>query len=776
MDYSGQQFEHYQLIAKLGQGGMATVYKAYDTRLERDVAIKVVRKESIPPEQLERILKRFEREAKALAKFIHPNIVPVHDYGEYQGAPFLVMAYLPGGTLKERIGRPVPVRDALGYVIPIASALGYAHQRGVIHRDVKPSNILTTEDGALMLSDFGIAQILEEATTQLTATGMGVGTPEYMAPEQWQGKATAASDQYALGVVLFELLTGRKPYSAETPLAVALKVMSEPLPRPSDLAPEIPEEVEKVLYKVLARDPQDRYEDMEALRKALESLVARGSKSPLKEKVETIGAIADEATEEKDSRKPAGFASEIEQVEKITAPVVPEPASQEWVSQPSESITRDELDATPVDEVKAIPKETKKKRGVPKWVPWGGVGVIICAIGLFIWLMPISWKCTLTGNSLGGCLINREEPVVSINEKDGAEMVYVPAGEFLMGSEEAEAYSDESPEHTVYLDAYWIYKHEVTNEQYAAFLNEMGNQTKVSVTWLDASSTYTNIHESGGEWTADSGYEDHPVVQVTWYGAQAYCEWAGGGLPTEAQWEKAARGEDGQTYPWGEASPNCDLAQYGDCSGGTKPVGSYPNGASMYGALDMAGNVWEWVADWYDADYYENSPSQNPTGPASGTYRVLRGGSWLNNGGFLRASLRVRNYPGNSSSIIGFRCVPSLGISDYNIPNITSNESPKINLEVFEFGNLESEFVRIHNESDMSIDLTDWQLIDEDGNRFVFPSLFINPTGEISVYSKSGQNTIIALFIGAELPIWQSGETASLIDQNGNIITILSIP
>ena len=269
MDYSGQQFEHYQLIAKLGQGGMATVYKAYDTRLERDVAIKVVRKESIPPEQLERILKRFEREAKALAKFIHPNIVPVHDYGEYQGAPFLVMAYLPGGTLKERIGRPVPVRDALGYVIPIASALGYAHQRGVIHRDVKPSNILTTEDGALMLSDFGIAQILEEATTQLTATGMGVGTPEYMAPEQWQGKATAASDQYALGVVLFELLTGRKPYSAETPLAVALKVMSEPLPRPSDLAPDIPEEVEKVLYKALARDPQDRYEDMVECKRAL---------------------------------------------------------------------------------------------------------------------------------------------------------------------------------------------------------------------------------------------------------------------------------------------------------------------------------------------------------------------------------------------------------------------------------------------------------------------------------------------------------------------------
>jgi eukaryotic-like serine/threonine-protein kinase len=262
MDYTGQRFDQYQIIEKLGQGGMATVYKAFDTRLDRDVAIKVVRKESIPPEQLERILKRFEREAKALAKFLHPSIVPVHDYGEYQGAPYLVMAYLPGGTLKDRIGEPVPVETVLNWIRPIASALSFAHQRGVIHRDVKPSNILTTEDGSLMLSDFGIAQILEESTTQLTATGMGVGTPEYMAPEQWQGQASAASDQYALGVVMYELLTGQKPFTADTPLAVALKVMSEPLPRPSKYVEGIPEAVEKVLYKLLAREPGDRYADM----------------------------------------------------------------------------------------------------------------------------------------------------------------------------------------------------------------------------------------------------------------------------------------------------------------------------------------------------------------------------------------------------------------------------------------------------------------------------------------------------------------------------------
>jgi len=277
MDYSGLQFGQYQIIERLGQGGMATVYKAYDTRLERYVAIKIVRKESIPPEQLERTLKRFEREAKALAKFLHPNIVPVYDYGDHNGAPYLVMAYLPGGTLKEHIGRPIDPKIALAWASTIADALNYAHQQGVVHRDVKPSNILITDDGNLMLSDFGIAQVLEQATTQLTVTGMGVGTPEYMAPEQWQGNATAASDQYALGVVLYELLTGVKPYSAETPLAVALKVMGDPLPHPSNLVPGIPEKVEKLLYKLLARSPQDRYEDMNALSQALKGFAEQGT-------------------------------------------------------------------------------------------------------------------------------------------------------------------------------------------------------------------------------------------------------------------------------------------------------------------------------------------------------------------------------------------------------------------------------------------------------------------------------------------------------------------
>jgi eukaryotic-like serine/threonine-protein kinase len=636
MDYGGQQFDQYQLIEKLGHGGMATVYKAFDTRLERDVAIKVVRKESIPPEHLDRILKRFEREAKALAKFIHPNIVPVHDYGEFDGAPYLVMAYLPGGTLKDRIGKAIPVQQALNWVIPIASALSYAHQRGVIHRDVKPSNILITDDGTLMLSDFGIAQVLEETTTQLTATGMGVGTPEYMAPEQWQGKADAASDQYALGVVLYELLTGQKPYTAETPMAVALKVMSEPLPRPSALVPEIPEGVEKVLYKALTRNPEDRYEDMAAFQDALEGLLIKAENQEL----------------EKHARP---------EPQSLTTPAKVEALV-------SEGETQDALDTTPAEGIQTAIRPAKpKKRIFPRWVLWSGAGIIgLVVIGLMIGVvgnlvnmgkggdeslsMLVTETSTVTitptftqteSNTLTPTITLTPEPTLGIgstliNEKDGAVMVYVPAGEFLMGSEDEDAFSDEAPEHTVYLDAYWIYQHEVTNEQYRRCIKDGV-----------CSGSFSSYPEN-----------DFPAVYIDWDEANNYCEWAGGRLPTEAEWEKAARGTDGQTYPWGEESPTCNLVEFGDCSGAKVPVGSFPAGASPYGALDMAGNVWEWVADRYAAEYYENSPYENPLGPSSGIYHVIRGGCWGSVVRNVRASNRVGGYP-VGTNFRGFRCLSS---------------------------------------------------------------------------------------------------------------------
>ncbi len=266
----------YHILEQLGEGGMATVYKAYDTRLERDVAIKIIRRNAFPPEQLERILKRFEREAKSLAKLSHPNIVGVLDYGEHEGSPYLVLVYLPGGTLKKLMGRPMPWQEAVRLLIPIANALEYAHEHKVVHRDVKPANILLTEKSQPMLTDFGIAKILElEDGHTLTGTGMGVGTPEYMSPEQGSGREVdGRADIYSMGIIFYELITGRKPYTADTPIAVILKHMTDPLPRPSQFVNSLPEAVEKVLLKSLAKDPKDRYPDTRVFSAALENLIS----------------------------------------------------------------------------------------------------------------------------------------------------------------------------------------------------------------------------------------------------------------------------------------------------------------------------------------------------------------------------------------------------------------------------------------------------------------------------------------------------------------------
>jgi len=218
---------------------------------------------------------------------------------------------------------------------------------------------------------------------------------------------------------------------------------------------------------------------------------------------------------------------------------------------------------------------------------------------------------------------------------DGMAMMYIPAGKFLMGSDEGEG--DESPVHEVYLDAFWMDEHEVTWGQYQKFLEETGYDDSAS-----------------GE------SEDHPVIYVDWDDTQAYCEWAGRRLPTEAEWEKAARGGlEGKKYPWGNEDPVCSQgaengAQFISCDDRTVPVMSFfPNG---YGLYDMAGNLWEWVSDYYDSGYYENSPVENPQGPASGNIRVLRGGSWNDYASCVVAAIRHRYDPNDSSDSRGFRC------------------------------------------------------------------------------------------------------------------------
>ena len=274
---TGQSIGRYHILEQLGEGGMAIVYKAYDTRLERNVALKVLRIDQFIPTQLQMVLQRFEREAKSLAKLKHPNIVNILDYGEHEGNPYLVMEYLPGGTLKQKLGQAIPWQEAIKTLLPVARGLFYAHQHGVIHRDVKPANILIDQNEEPILTDFGIAKLLEgtEGHT-LTGSGVGIGTPEYMAPEQGIGANTidARADIYSLGIVLYEMVTGRKPYIADTPMAVVLKQMTDPLPSPTDFVPDLPEDLEQILFKALAKQPEDRFTNMGALITAMEQLLA----------------------------------------------------------------------------------------------------------------------------------------------------------------------------------------------------------------------------------------------------------------------------------------------------------------------------------------------------------------------------------------------------------------------------------------------------------------------------------------------------------------------
>ena len=231
-----------------------------------------------------------------------------------------------------------------------------------------------------------------------------------------------------------------------------------------------------------------------------------------------------------------------------------------------------------------------------------------------------------------------------IREKDGMKQVYVPAGSFMMGSNDGNA--DEKPVHEVFLDAYWIDKYEVSNGQYAKCVQSGACKPPDRMDYLTRRSYYWN-----------SIYLDFPVIYVSWHHAQDYCSWVGGLLPTEAEWEKAAKGTDGRIYPWGNSTPSCSFVNYINCEGDTTKVGSYSQGASPYGALDMAGNVWEWVADWYGS--YINETQNNPTGPESGKYKVLRGGSWSSNEGALRVSYRYDHFLDHSYYSIGFRCVTS---------------------------------------------------------------------------------------------------------------------
>jgi serine/threonine protein kinase len=255
----GQMLGPYRIINQIGQGGMANVYKAYQASMDRYVAIKVL------PSQLaesKEFVKRFQQEARIIARLEHPHILPVFDYGESDGVAYFVMRYLEAGTLKDRMqaAGPLPLNEIDRIFTQLTEALSYAHGHGVVHRDLKPANALVDSEGNLFLTDFGIAKLMESASPRLTQTDAIMGTPAYISPEQAQARPVdQRSDIYSLGIILYEMVTGRVPFVADTPLAILLKHVSDPLPMPSLIKKDISPAIEKVILKALSKDPQDRF-------------------------------------------------------------------------------------------------------------------------------------------------------------------------------------------------------------------------------------------------------------------------------------------------------------------------------------------------------------------------------------------------------------------------------------------------------------------------------------------------------------------------------------
>jgi serine/threonine protein kinase len=272
----GENVGPYRLVEKLGKGGMATVFKAYHPSLDRYVAIK-----ALHPAFMEHpgFLDRFEREAKVVAKLEHPNIVPIYDFSEHEGRPYLVLKYVQGETLKSRLDKSkLTYKESRHIFRVISSALAYAHQQGVLHRDVKPSNVLLDKIGGVYLADFGLARIAE--TSQTTLSGqMMMGTPHYISPEQAKGLGNldSGTDIYSLGVMMYELLVGEVPFQADTPFSVIHDHIYSPLPLPRDMNPDLNEDIERAILKALAKKREDRYatvsEMMAVFLKAFDSLI-----------------------------------------------------------------------------------------------------------------------------------------------------------------------------------------------------------------------------------------------------------------------------------------------------------------------------------------------------------------------------------------------------------------------------------------------------------------------------------------------------------------------
>jgi serine/threonine protein kinase len=367
MNYlTGTMLGSYAILERVGGGGMATVYKAYQPTVDRFVALKVVRVDiAEQPEFRE----RFNREARTIARLEHRYILPIYDFGEAEGIPYLVMRYTDGGTLGDVIARgPLPPERAIHYISQVAEALAYTHARDIIHRDIKPANILLSADDHVLLTDFGIAKMVAD-TTALTAAGMALGTPSYMAPEQVRSQPVdARTDIYALGIVLFECVVGKPPFVAETPWAVLDMHVRDPLPSPRAINPAVDMALEHAILKATNKNPGDRFQSAQEFAAALRAIpqaLAAPSATP-----QPTPPTMPHTLVLPEIVQPAGL------------PNVSAPASPIVESQPDapagvpDAVAQPALAPTPGVPPAATGKAPVARRRIPRWL-WGVVAAVV---------------------------------------------------------------------------------------------------------------------------------------------------------------------------------------------------------------------------------------------------------------------------------------------------------------------------------------------------------------------------------------------------------------
>lgn len=652
----------YRIVRHLGQGGMGTVYEAIDERLDNTVALK----ETLFTD--ERLRKQFEREARLLARLHHPALPKVFDHFMEDEGQFLVMQFVPGEDLWEMLRErkeAFPPDEVLHWGEQLLDALDYLHTQDppIIHRDIKPQNLKIARRKQIILLDFGLAKGFAGQMSRVTTSGSIFGfTPNFAPLEQIQGEGTdPRSDLYGLAATLYLLLTNAIPPDALKRITAIANGDDDPLRPANELNPRISREVAEWLGRAMTIARNKRPADANQMREELEELKRSGAVTATlilpkkteqpaaaqqaKEVESDKGAAKNQAPPTPDNKQPK-VRAEAPQPSTIVSPI--ESAGQEvkpekaqaaiippTIASPHPDAAQNSSPSAPASEPSFLSQPQESQRSGNHHILIIVAAVIFVGIIIAFFMLGGSSEQSQSANTAGTNQPGDASKQTTPTAPQG--MAYVPGGEFTMGRNDGDDY--ERPAHQVTVKPFFMDIYEVTNAQYAEFVK--------------ATDYKPPIQSSNGPYPSDL----LPVTGVTWDGANAYANWAKKRLPTEEEWEFAARGTDGRRYPWGNDWRS------GAANAGTSAVGSMAdvgkyNGASPYGIYDLAGNAWEWTASTLKA-----YPGGTLPADANTTDKVIRGGSWASAPSQATTTFR-RGWGARGEkdySYTGFRCVKDIG-------------------------------------------------------------------------------------------------------------------